>query len=270
VSPSRVERIGDATLYLGDCRDILPTLGACADIAVTSPPYNMGLVPGGNGRGMYRPGANNKGGRFRDGYGLHDDAMEQGAYDDWQRAVLAETFAAVRLAVFYNHRPRVEHGRLRVPLSFDYGDVPLRQIIIWDRGTGIDVNLRSFCTRQEWVLLFTHPGFLLVDHSASGMGDVWRLGAEYERLGHPAPFPVALPQRALEATGAASALDPFMGSGTTGVACARLGRSFVGIELEPKHFDLSCRRIEEAYRQPRLFEEPRAKPVQPSLLGDAA
>lgn len=64
-------------------------------------------------------------------------------------------------------------------------------------------------------------------------------------------------------------LDPFMGSGTTGVACVNLGRKFIGIEREPTYFDIACRRIEEAHRQPRLFDEPPPKPVQPSLL-DAA
>ena len=48
-------------------------------------------------------------------------------------------------------------------------------------------------------------------------------------------------------------LDPFMGSGTTGVACAKMGRSFIGIELDPDYFDISCKRIEEAYRQPDMF-----------------
>ena len=61
-------------------------------------------------------------------------------------------------------------------------------------------------------------------------------------------------------------LDPFMGSGTTGVACANLGRKFIGIEIEPKYFDIACRRIEEAYRQPRLFDEPKPMPVQGTLL----
>ena len=60
-------------------------------------------------------------------------------------------------------------------------------------------------------------------------------------------------------------LDPFMGSGTTGVACANLGRSFIGIEREPSYFDIACRRIEEAYRQPRLFEDAPPKPVQQGL-----
>jgi site-specific DNA-methyltransferase (adenine-specific)/modification methylase len=55
---------------------------------------------------------------------------------------------------------------------------------------------------------------------------------------------------------ALSILDPFMGSGTTGVACAQLGRKFIGIEIEPKYFDIACRRIEDAYRQKPLFPEP--------------
>jgi len=64
----------------------------------------------------------------------------------------------------------------------------------------------------------------------------------------------------------ATILDPFMGSGTTGVACANLGRKFIGIEIEPKYFDIACRRIEQAYKQPRLFAEPVSKPVQLSIL----
>jgi site-specific DNA-methyltransferase (adenine-specific) len=260
----RVEHIGDATLYMGDCRDILPTLGR-VDVTFTSPPYNMGLVPGGNGRGMYRPGANNKGGRFRDGYGIHSDALPQDEYDAWQRECLRLMFDISNLAVFYNHRPRVEHGRLRAPLSFDYG-IPLRQVIIWDRGTGIDVNLRAFCTRQEWILLFAKPEFALCDHSTSGRGDVWRFSPEFDRNGHPAPFPVKLPLTAIESVaGADLVLDPFMGSGTTGIACAKLGRKFIGIEIEPKYFDIACRRIEEVYRQPRIFAEPPAKYVQQTL-----
>jgi DNA modification methylase len=61
-------------------------------------------------------------------------------------------------------------------------------------------------------------------------------------------------------------LDPFMGSGTTGVACAKLGRRFIGIELEPKYFDIACKRIDDAYRQPRLFKDEPPKPKQEALL----
>ena len=61
-------------------------------------------------------------------------------------------------------------------------------------------------------------------------------------------------------------LDPFMGSGTTGVACVKLGRKFIGIELDEKYFDIACKRIEEAYRQPDMFIEPPKKIIQETLL----
>jgi site-specific DNA-methyltransferase (adenine-specific) len=59
-----------------------------------------------------------------------------------------------------------------------------------------------------------------------------------------------------------------MGSGTTGVASLKLGRAFVGIEMDPAHFEAACRRIEEAWKQPRLFEEPKRKPEQLKLMDD--
>ena len=88
---------------------------------------------------------------------------------------------------------------------------------------------------------------------------------------HPTQKPVQLMQWCLEFFPKAhTVLDPFMGSGTTGVACVNLGRSFIGIEREPAYFDIACRRIEDAYKQPRLFEEPPPKPQQGSIFGDDA
>ena len=83
---------------------------------------------------------------------------------------------------------------------------------------------------------------------------------------HPAPFPVALPAKALEATNCENILDPFMGSGTTGVACAKLGRKFIGIEIDEGYFDIACKRIEDAYKQPDMFVAPPQKPVQADML----
>jgi site-specific DNA-methyltransferase (adenine-specific)/modification methylase len=85
--------------------------------------------------------------------------------------------------------------------------------------------------------------------------------------GHPTQKPLALMEWCLGfVSNAQTILDPFMGSGTTGVACAKLGRKFIGIELEPKYFSIACKRIDEAYRQPRLFHEPPPKMKQGSLL----
>jgi DNA modification methylase len=85
---------------------------------------------------------------------------------------------------------------------------------------------------------------------------------------HPCPKPLKQWTWLIQRASAAGelVLDPFMGSGTTGVACLQHGRRFAGIEIEPRYFDLACRRIEEAYRQPRLFEEPASKPTQDGLF----
>ena len=87
---------------------------------------------------------------------------------------------------------------------------------------------------------------------------------------HPTQKPVSVMAWTIEFISSHEIVDPFMGSGTTGVACVNLGRRFIGIEIEPRYFDLACRRIEEAYRQPRLALEPPPKPVQADMLGGAA
>ena len=240
---------GQVTLYHGDCETILSTwlseyTHIDAHIVITSPPYNMGLVPGGNGRGMYRPGASGKGGRFRDGYGQHGDDLPQDEYDDWQRRILNLLWQVIPHdgAIFYNHRQRIEHGKARLPLGMDFG-IPLRQIITWDRGTGIAPNLRHYTPVAEWIFLFAKPAFKLRDHSASGCGDVWRLGMARDDFGHPAPFPESLPLRAIDSCAARHVLDPFAGSGTTLVAAKRLGVPAVGIELNERYCETMAQRL---------------------------
>ena len=242
---------GKAVIYHGDCLEVMLPLGAdIVDIVVTSPPYNMGLTPGGNGRGLYGH-RTQKGSRFTtDGYDGVDDAMPWVDYCAWQRDALWFMFRAARHAVFYNHRPRVMHGHLVEPLDGDFGheeelDLDLRQRIVWDRGTGIDVNLNHFCTRQEYIYLFAWPSFRLVDHAASGMGDVWRLGVSHDPAAgdHPAPFPLSLPARCIEASGATSVLDPFAGSGTTLRAAKDAGIRSIGIEKSERYCEIAANRL---------------------------
>jgi len=240
------------TIYHGDCLEIMSdwvstfAQPAFGQIAITSPPYNMGLVPGGNGRGMYRPGANNKGGKFRDGYENYDDALPQDKYDQWQRDVLAVLWQVLPEdgAIFYNHKQRVEHGIARLPLGLDFG-VPLRQIITWDRGTGIGVNKRHYCSTSEFIFLLAKRDFELRDHSASGAGDLWHLGMSRDEFGHPATFPISLPAKVIETTNARSVIDPFAGTGTTMRAAADIGIRSIGIEKSERYCEIAAKRMQQ-------------------------
>ena len=90
-----------------------------------------------------------------------------------------------------------------------------------------------------------------------------------EKAGHPTQKPVKLMQWCLSflPDGIETILDPFMGSGTTGVACAKMGRKFIGIELDEGYFDIACKRIKQAYDQPDMFIEAAKKPEQLNLIG---
>ncbi len=99
-------------------------------------------------------------------------------------------------------------------------------------------------------------------------GDIWEFSIERGQV-HPTQKPLSIMRHIVGASSRKSAtiLDPFMGSGTTGVACVKLGRRFIGIELERKYFDIACKRIEEAYAQPDMFIQPKApQPMQEALI----
>jgi len=102
----------------------------------------------------------------------------------------------------------------------------------------------AFVPTHEWVLCLAQEAFRLKSRGVSGMGDVWRMTPE--RSDHPAPFPLELPAKIIEATAPTLCTDPFMGSGTVGVACAKAGIPFFGIEKDSRYFDMACERIKEA------------------------
>jgi site-specific DNA-methyltransferase (adenine-specific) len=103
--------------------------------------------------------------------------------------------------------------------------------------------------RQTEVVLF-YPGHqhLFPGRRPSDVINAPRTANEH----HPTEKPVQLMGAIIKWT-SGLVLDPFMGSGTTGVACMNLGRKFIGIEIEPKYFDIACERIENAQRQVRMF-----------------
>ena len=254
---------GKCTLYNADCMDVIPTLTE-VDAVITSPPYNLGAMPwkplghwkpgaasGSGGRNKWAKGAESGAGVQ---YGEHTDAMPWPEYEEWQRAVLRALWGKLSAggAIFYNHKPRVVGTSVWLPLALKPDEIPLRQIIIWARPGGMNYGPAAFVPTHEWVMLMAKPDFRLRSKGVSGLGDVWRIAPEKNE--HPAPFPLALPSNVLEATTAETILDPFMGSGTTGVAAVRAGRTFIGIEKDPRHFAQAVERIKQA--QDDLFASP--------------
>ena len=240
----------------------MPTLGP-VDAVFTSPPYNLGAHGNtGHASSAWSGAAIGK------GYASYDDAMPYGQYEDWQERVINECANLLRErqgALFYQHKQRCINGHMWSPLKLQHPwDFPVRQVITWDRGSGFNWNASFFKPVSEWVVIFAHKEWRLRERAASDDGDVWRIPPETGNP-HPAPFPVELPRRAIRATDAETILDPFMGSGTTLVACAKLGRKGIGIEIDPEYFRIACERVEEAYWQPDLFVPPPEPPKQEAM-----
>lgn len=218
---SRVETIGRATLYLGDCRDILPTLPK-VDAVVTDPPYGIGKDKGANTGGL-------------DGSGKYFRRPKkyEGEWDSERPS--AATFSAILSA-----------GRSAIIWGGNYFADLLPQggrWLFWDKQNNMptfsDGEMAWTNIRGASVKKFSHYNQCVDDDRA-----------------HPTQKPLPLMKWCLGfAADAQTILDPFMGSGTTGVAAVQMGRDFIGIEREPRYFDIACKRIEDAQRQGDFFVE---------------
>lgn len=232
----REEQIGDARLILGDCREVLPSLSQ-AHVVITDPPYGVKMDKGFQGFG---------------GFGGFGTPIARRQYDDdWDAdRPEPETFAAICGAAdkvlifggnfFSDLLPRGGHW------------------IFWDK-------LNTMPSFGDGELIWTNvdrKSVKKITYEFNGL-----LGKEGERW-HPTQKPVALLAQLVETYSKPehTVMDPFMGSGTTGVACARLGRRFIGIEIEPRYFDIACRRISLAEKQPDLFVEKPNPAKQEALL----
>ncbi len=221
--------IGNCTLYRGDCREIMPVLEK-VDCVVTDPPYGIGID--GQRESIKGKKSDRKYFEFK---GWDNKTPDQKYFDLMTRGSKNQIIWGGNY--FQNKIQRVGRGWL-----------------MWDKGqhgltmsdgelayTSLDMPLRIF-TKNRAVL-------------------------KKDGTKHPTQKPVVLMQWCLEfLCNTDTILDPFMGSGTTGVACAKMGRKFIGIELDPDYFEIACDRIRKAYDQPDLFVEPPVKPVQDALL----
>ena len=218
-----VEHLGDdVALYLGDCLEVLPTLAAgSVDAVVTDPPYGIGIENHGQA------------GRNRTTI-VGDSDMASG------NTVLAWS---EKLCL-----PTIVFASPRLPWAGEW-----RNLIVWDKGgaVGGGGDLKA-CLKLSWELIqVTRNGVLLCGRDVS----VWRhVVTQQNYPNHTCEKPIALMCRLLTTfiPVGSTVLDPFMGSGTTGVACVQLGRRFIGIEIEPKYYEIAKRRISDALLQMRL------------------
>lgn len=231
--------IGDCQLYLGDMLDILPTLEDAYESMglLTDPPYGIGAA-----RDLR---ANTQ----------HGNAIapskEYGA-SDWDNKPASDTqLSAARMRAKY-----------QIIFGGNYFELPKTSCwLVWDKLTGNNgyadfemawTNLQKACRKVVW----QWKGMLQHD-----------MKNKEERV-HPTQKPIAVMKWCIDQLpDDCIILDPFMGSGTTGVACAKMGRKFIGIEIEERYFQIACKRIEEAYKQPDMFVAPPIpKPVQEALV----
>ena len=234
----REERIGDCRLILGDCLTVMPVLGR-VDAVVTDPPYGINLntdnrrFSGGDAASVSRRGTGigpAKGKRIANDSTPFDPSPILRAADQ-------------HIIWGWNNYP---------------DKLPSGACLVWIKRN--DVAFGSFLSDAE--LAWMSKG-----HGVYCRRDLSNNGIALERV-HPTQKPVALMEWCLGfLPNAKTILDPFMGSGTTLVACAKMGRKSIGIELDPEYFDIACRRVEAAYAQPDLFiAPPTPKSVQEQLL----
>jgi site-specific DNA-methyltransferase (adenine-specific) len=234
----------DISLLQGDCLDILPTLADMSvDAVVTSPPYNLG--------GDFHTCGNG----VRISYGAYsgfDDDMPEGEYQRWQVDVLAELYRVVNDDgfVFYNHNNRIKNGSMISPLEWILKTKWIvKQHVVIDQSGTPNTDKRRFFPIHELVFVLAKKPSSNLNNEAK-YSDIWKLPRQKRKdTGHPATFPLELPERCIGAFSGETILDPFMGSGTTGVACVKLGRNFIGIEKSPRYFEVAERRITDAQLQ---------------------
>ena len=246
--------IGDATLYLGDCLEILPTLGK-VDAVVTDPPYEAVMQKKWGVLTRNAPSSH-----------VRHAAIGFDAIDEIRpKTALAIKAACTGWAVIFCMAEGVRAWRDEIEKS----GAKYKRAMVWIKPDAMpQFNGQGPSVGHEMMVAAWYgaghskwngggrPGTFTFCKNSPG-GSI-----------HPTQKPLPLISELVQlfSQGHSLVCDPFMGSGTTGVVCMNLGRKFIGIEIEPKYFDIACKRIEEAQRQGKLFDKPKPKPEQQSLL----
>lgn len=249
-------QIGDCRLLLGDCLEILPTLApGSVDCVITSPPYNLGT--------------HHRDTKHHDPY---PDNLPEDEYQSLQVEALSQMYH-VSGCVFYNHKNRIRDGIEISPRQW-INRTPwgVRQTCVWING-GPNHDPIRFFPKTERIYWLAKDSTPWLDNRSQ-----WDVFTDYpdhialHGSGHTRTFPVSLVEKILSAAADyKTILDPYMGSGTTLIACIKMGRKGIGIEKDERYFDIACKRIQKAYDDHKidLFSDTRpkrkVKAVQPEL-----
>lgn len=218
--------IGDCVLYEGNCLEIMPVLGN-VDAVLTDPPYGIDYNP-------TRSQASASSGQRKSQKKINGD---NGPFDP------TPFLRAAKQWLFWG----ANNFSDKLPGSAGW--------LAWDKRDSGTLFRGFMASDFELAACNTAGRTHILSHKWCGH----LRQSERDLFVHPTQKPVAVMQWCLGfLPDAKTILDPFMGSGTTGIACVKTGRSFIGIELDPDYFDIACRRIQEAYAQPDMFIEPKA------------
>jgi DNA modification methylase len=236
------ERIGGQRLILGDCIAVMSEISG-TEAMITDPPYSSG--------GFQESGKSVGSIGTRSGASIAGDTLSTRGYLRLMKSVFRATradefFVFTDWRMWLNTFDAMEDGYIRV-----------RNMLVWDKKQmGMGLPWRN---QHELIAYGKRSPASNVTGAAGNVLQFPRSGNEH----HPTEKPVGLIMELLKNSYAQTILDPFMGSGTTLVACQRMGRNGTGIELDPEYFAIACKRVDEASRQPDLLiDPPKPQPVQ--------
>lgn len=236
----RKEVIGAATLYLGDAREIVPTLKG-VDTVVTDPPYLVSK--GGFAANLQLEGG--FGGWMKD-YGNQGDIVAcELAFTEWLPLIYSVLPERAHAYFMTNGRNLKE-----MQIAAESAGFRLHTVLVWDKRTALPNKYYQNVTEFA-LFMFKGKARTINDPASKNLVTIF----QRDESDHPTEKPVELMRLWIDNSSVPgdTILDPFMGSGTTGVAALRAHRAFVGVEQDPHHFDTACRRIAAAESQDSLF-----------------
>lgn len=230
-------------LICGDCLEVMKGMDSeSVDLIVTSPPYNKGFWS--RNRNINN-GFKTKSRRIN--YDGFDDNLKPEVYEKQQQAVIKECLRLLKPtgSLFYNHIDILSRHQTIHP-KFVY-DFPVKQIIIWNRKNTPKLDKSYFFPINEyifWIQKTKTSRTFFNRKSALFNKSIWNISPDTKNK-FPAPFPLELPLNCIKACCPKNGLvlDPFVGSGTTGVACKKLNRDFIGIDLSSDYLKIAEARI---------------------------